>query len=693
MALFRYSRWDGTQQVFEPRPDEVLDELSNELTAHGDVLRALRRLFQNGMRGQTGQRVEGLRDLSKRLQQRRKDILQRHNLDTLMDDLRQRVDQIVKTEREGIQRRLDEARPPSAASDQPAAPQERQPSQQGQSGKQDAGQSPDDNLRRMLESMAQKKLRALDDLPKDMAGAIKQLQDYDFMDPEARRQFQELMDMLRRRMMDNVFKDLSQRVRGMSPEQMARMREMLRDLNQMLRDRLSGDKPDFQKFMNKHGQFFGPEPPQDMDELVEWLQRQRAQAQSLLNSMSPEQRQELQDMLEGMMDEDTRAEMAQMASMLDRLYPPDEMAQEYPFSGQESVTLDQAMHLMDQLQKMDDLERQMGAAMRSGNLDDVDPNKLEEQLGEDGRRVLDQLKQIAKQLEEAGYLQRKGDKLELTPKGMRRIGDKALRDIFVQLRQARAGRHDLFKLGAYGDKDETTKRYEFGDRFDIHLQRTLMNALRRERAGVPVALKPDDFEVHRAENLTRCATVLLLDQSRSMGYMGSFQAAKRVTLALYSLIETAFPTDSLYILGFSEYAHEIKKGELPETTWNAWMPGTNIHHALMLSRQLLARHKGQTRQVILITDGEPTAHLENGEAYFGYPPSHETIRETLLEVRRCTQEGIVINTFMLESSYYLMDFINQVTRINKGRAFYTTPDKLGQYILVDYLSHRRKRIG
>ncbi|MEK7681523.1 MAG: VWA domain-containing protein, partial [Chloroflexota bacterium] len=173
----------------------------------------------------------------------------------------------------------------------------------------------------------------------------------------------------------------------------------------------------------------------------------------------------------------------------------------------------------------------------------------------------------------------------------------------------------------------------------------------------------------------------------------SFQAAKRVALALYSLIETAFPTDSLYILGFSEYAHEIKKGELPETTWNAWMPGTNIHHALILSRQLLARHKGQTRQVILITDGEPTAHLENGEAFFSYPPSYETIQETLLEVKRCTQEGIVINTFMLESSYYLMDFINQVSRINKGRAFYTTPDKLGQYILVDYLSHRRKRIG
>ncbi|MEK7681536.1 MAG: VWA domain-containing protein, partial [Chloroflexota bacterium] len=333
MALYRYSRWDGTQQVFEPRPDEVLDELSNELTAHGDVQRALRRLFQKGMRNPAGQRVEGLQDIAKRLRQRRKDVLQRHNLDTLMDDLRQKVDQIVKTERQGIQRRLDAAQRPSDTSNQPAPAREQQPAQ-GQPGQQGAGQSPDDKLRRMLESMAQKKLQALDTLPKDMAGAIKQLQDYDFMDPEARRQFQELMDMLRRRMMDNVFKDLSQRLRDTSPEQMARMREMMRELNQMLRDRLSGGKPDFQQFMDKYGQFFGPEPPQNMDELVEWLQRQIAQAQSLLKSMSPEQRRELQNMLEGMMDEGTRAEMARMASMLDRLYPPDEMAQQYPFIGE-----------------------------------------------------------------------------------------------------------------------------------------------------------------------------------------------------------------------------------------------------------------------------------------------------------------------------------------------------------------------
>lgn len=545
----------------------------------------------------------------------------------------------------------------------------------------------------MLEGMAQKKLQFLDGLPPDMPGAIKALTDYDFMDPEARRLFQELLDMLRRRMLDNVFKDMSQRLRSLSPEQMAQLREMLRQLNQMLRERLRGGQPNFQQFMDRFGQFFGPDPPETLDDLMEWLQRQIAQAQSLLDSMSAEQRQELQGLLEGMLDQGTREQMAQLSALLDRLYPPDELKQEYPFSGEESLTLEEAMRLMDRLQGMDDVERQLGAAMRSGNLDDVDPRKLEEQLGEDARRVLEQLQRVARELEEAGYLRRKGDKYELTPKALRRIGERALRDIFLRLKRDRVGRHDLYKAGAFGDKDEATKKYQFGDRFDIHLQRTLMNALGRQGPGVPLPLAPDDFEVYRSENLTRSATVVLLDQSRSMGYMGSFQAAKRVALALYTLIETAFPRDSLYVLGFSEYAHEIKRGELPEAAWNAWVPGTNMHHALVLSRQLLARHKGGTRQVILITDGEPTAHLENGQAYFSYPPSYETIRQTLLEAKRCTREGIVINTFMLETSYYLVDFINQLTKINKGRAFYTTPDKLGQYILVDYITNKRKRIG
>jgi uncharacterized protein with von Willebrand factor type A (vWA) domain len=192
--------------------------------------------------------------------------------------------------------------------------------------------------------------------------------------------------------------------------------------------------------------------------------------------------------------------------------------------------------------------------------------------------------------------------------------------------------------------------------------------------------------------MTRSATAVLLDQSRSMGLFSNFQAAKKVTLALFALIRSQYPRDSLYVIGFSDYAREIKEEDLAKVTWNAWVSGTNLHHALMLSRKLLAREKGGTRQVLLITDGEPTAHLEGDRAYFSYPPSYRTELETLKEVKRCTQEDIIINTFMLENTYQLVNFVDRMTRINKGRAFYTSASKLGEYVLVDYVANRKKRV-
>ena len=185
---------------------------------------------------------------------------------------------------------------------------------------------------------------------------------------------------------------------------------------------------------------------------------------------------------------------------------------------------------------------------------------------------------------------------------------------------------------------------------------------------------------------------MLLDQSRSMGLFGSFQAAKKVALALFALIHSQFPRDSMYVVGFSDYAREIKEEDLPAISWNPWVSGTNIHHALMLSRRLLSKEKGSTRQILLITDGEPTAHLEGDQSFFSYPPSAKTILETLKEARRCTQEDILINTFMLENSYQLMDFVGRMTRINRGRVFYSAPNRLGEYVLVDYVANRKKRV-
>ena len=546
---------------------------------------------------------------------------------------------------------------------------------------------------RMLEDRASRNLDKLDNLPDSPAGAIRELNDYDFMDPEAQRKFQELMDLLKQRVLENTFQDMRQRLQNMTPGDMAAMRQMLRDLNRMLQDRMSGQEPDFQGFMDRYGNLFGDDPPQDLDELLEQMQARMGQAQSLMNSMSPEMRQELQELMEGVLDAETMQEMAQLAAAMNRLYPPDEMANRYPFMGEDSLTYDEAMELMGQLQSMDELESQIQEATRRGNLEDLDLDEVQALLGEDARRDLEQLQRIARMLEEAGYVTRKGNRLELTPKGIRRIGQKAMKDIFSQIKRDRVGQHQLHMRGSGGERYGDTKPYEFGDPFDLHLERTVRNALLRDGGGTPVRMSPADFEVHVPEHSAQASTVLLLDQSRSMAMHGSWFAAKKVALALASLIRTQFPRDRLYIVGFSDYALEIREDELPQVTWNDWQPGTNMHHALMLSRKLLAKDKGGTRQILMVTDGEPTAHLEGDYPFFSYPPSYQTIRETLREVRRCTQEGITINTFMLESSAYLVDFVDRMMRINRGRAFYAGAGSLGEYVLVDYVSNRRRRIA
>ena len=348
---------------------------------------------------------------------------------------------------------------------------------------------------------------------------------------------------------------------------------------------------------------------------------------------------------------------------------------------------------MTQLQELDDLEEQVKAVARSDELDDLDADRIAAQLGEDARGLMDRLEELARELEEAGLIQRKGERLELTPRGIRKLGQLALKEVFSSLNRDRIGHHELRETGAGGDHTGETRPLAPVDPFDIDLGRTVFNAAIRDGPRVPVRLSIDDMEVHRTEHMTQAATVLLIDQSRSMGMFGNFAAAKKVALALYWLIRTQYPRDEFYVIGFSDYAVEIKGDELPELTWNEAGPGTNMYHAFMMSRKLLAKRKAPTRQILMITDGEPTAHLEGEYAYFNYPPSYYTVVETLREVRRCTRAGITINTFMLASTPYLMDFVDKMTEINRGRAFFSTPTQLGRYVMVDYLNGRRQRVG
>jgi len=526
-----------------------------------------------------------------------------------------------------------------------------------------------------------------------MAGQIKALSDYDFMDQDARQQFEDLLKMLQQQILGNQFEGLKQSIQSLTPQDLQRLREMVRDLNRMLQEKAQGGNPDFQGFMQKHGQFFPP-GINSLEELVEHLQRRAAQMQSLLNSLTPEMRQSLQDMMNSLLKDDRlKWDLMQLAANLERLMPTRQFQGRYPFRGDESLTLEEAMKLMDRLQELGQLEKQLRQARDADALADVDAEKVRGLLGDEAAEQLERLRQLTKLLEDAGYLQRKGDTLQLTAKGIRRIGQKALQDIFSKLKKDAFGKHETDFRGTGGERVDETKAYEFGDPFHLDVQETLMNSLVREGAGTPVKLQPEDFAVYRTQQMTESSIVLRIDMSRSMILRGCFVAAKKVALALNSLIKSQYPNDNLYVVMFAEYARELRPEALPELAWDEDVYGTNMQHGLMLSRHLLGRHKGGTKQVIVITDGEPTAHLEGEVAHFSYPPTARTLIETLKEVERCTRERIVINTFMLEQSRQLVAFVNQLTRINKGRAFFATPERLGEYVLVDYVSSKRKRIA
>ncbi len=707
----RYREWDGTQDVAPLDADELLDGLTDDLMNFGDLQHALRNLLQRGLRDADGSRTDGLRDLLQKLRQQRRDALEQFNLQSVFDDIQRKLDEILDLERGTLEQRLDEVEaqpqsaPPTDAAEAGGAPEadaetsagesaagDDAESAEAQSDAQPSGAEPNE-FASMLRDIVERKQRALDALPEDPGGQVRALQEYEFMHPEAHQRFQELLESLKQAMMQTFFKDLSQMIQNMSLEDMSRMQQMVHDLNAMLQQRLVGEEPDFDAFMDQYGDLFGDNPPQSLDELIEQMQHQAAQMQSLLDSLPGDMRSQLQDLLADKVgDEEFRGQLADLGANLERLYPMRDLRNQYPFRGDAELDLQAAMHLMGEMQGLDELERQLERTQYGGDLSDIDADEVEELLGDEARETLDRLRSFLEILEKAGYIRKRGGTWELTPRGTRHIGQKALIEIYANLKKQSFGKHPVVKYGRYGERADDSKLYEFGDPFLIHLEKTVMNSIYRAGPSVPVQLAPQDFEVFRSELITQTATVLMLDLSWSMALRGSFQSAKKVALALNNLIRTLYPRDSLYLVGFSAYARELKQEELPYVRWDETVLGTNMHHALMIAQGLLARHKVGSRQIIMISDGEPTAHLERGRSYFAYPPSPITIRETLSEVKRCTKKDIVINTFMLDRNYYLKEFVNQMAKMNKGRVFYTTPDNLGEYLLVDFVANRRKTL-
>ncbi len=659
----RYSAWDGSQNIPWDAED-VMKALADDIIEYGDLRWAMRNLMSHGMQIPQGGYAQGLRDMIRKLKEQKQRQLKRFNLDSIFEDFRERLEEIIDMERAQIAEW--KARAEAAG--------------------------PDNFSDSLLKDIAERNEKTLDELPQDIPSQIKALEEFEFINTDAQKKFLELLNELKKAMTNTFFQDIENMVNNLSDGDIERMKDMVKALNEMLVKQIAGEDPEFDKFMEEFGDMFGDNPPQNLDELLEQMRQQMAAAQSLMNSLSPEQRQALQDMFSGRFgDPELEAEMAKLAKELDFLTPE---GQRYRFDGEESLDLEAAMQVMREMHEMDDLIGQMQDAERRGDLDGIDKDLLRDVLGDEDADQLDELEKLMKMLEDAGYVRPKdGQGWELTPRGSRVIGQKALGEIYARLKRQSLGNHAIPEEGRFGERIEQTKPYEFGDPFHLHMPKTLRNAIDRNGPGAPIRLQSDDFEIYRSEMITSTATAMLVDLSWSMALRGSFQAAKKVALALHNLITSQYPKDSFYIIGFAAYAKELKPQDLPYLQWDEYVLGTNMQHALLLAERLLAKHPAGSKQIIMISDGEPTAHLEDGQAMFAYPPTPQTIRATFRAVKRCTTKGIAINTFMLESSEYLRAFMQEVARINGGRVFYTSPDQLGEYILVDFVENKRKKLG
>ncbi|MDQ3932891.1 MAG: hypothetical protein M3252_08665 [Actinomycetota bacterium] len=647
----RYSRWDGTQEPFGARVDvgKVLDEIGDDLLrgAGGDA--SLRRLLRRGLSGQT----RGLDDLRRRLQAARERLSEQLDLEGPLADVRQRLDEIVALERAALTAR-------------------------------------DDDEARFAEFR-------LDALPADPGGMIRELQEYAFASPEAAGKFTELVEELRRQVLDAYFRDLGGALRSVTAEDLAKITEMLADLNRMLAARENGTEPDFDAFMAQHGQFF-PENPQNLDELMQVLARRMAAMSRLLASLTPEQRRELNELARSVFDDlDLAFELAQLQDHLRGLLPSlpwDETVQ--GGWSDEPLPLSAAVEAVERLSDLDELEREVEGNYPGANLEDVDEEALRRELGEDAVTDLRQLKAIERALEEAGVLQRRHGRLELTPRGARMLGERALTKLLDRIRRETATRTG----GLDAEPTGQTRPWTFGEKEPIAVERTVFNSVARSitsGSGAPtfsqggsLRLRPDDFEVLEQEVRPRTATALLLDLSFSMPLRGHFVPAKRMALALYALIQGKYPQDSLYLVGFSDYARRMQPADLGAAGFER-VYGTNMQHAFLLARRLLVDDPRSTKQVIMVTDGEPTAHLDGDVAYFNWPPIRETITKTLREAVRLARSGISINVFLLEDDPGLVAFADRLARVANGQVFQVAGDELGRFIVRDYVRTRGGR--
>jgi uncharacterized protein with von Willebrand factor type A (vWA) domain len=467
-ARYDYSEWDGTQQFADLDPDDLLAGLTDDLLAGGDLDDALRRLLRSGFRNADGEQVPGLRDMLDQLRRRRAEMLAEGDPDGRMAELTQQLDAIEQDERAAIDELVE-----------------------------DAHNSGDERRSEVTDDVATERRMALDLQPDDPAGRVSSLQHYDFVSSEARERFEELVEELRREMADTFFEGASDALSSMDSEQMQRMRDAYDALNTMLEQRENGDDldPSFEEFMAQFGDMF-PGNPQNLDELLEQLAERMAAAQAVWNSMSPEQQAQLRNLMDSVLEDmDLRWQVERLAQNLQRAVPDAGWQKSYEFSGEGPMGMNQATDLATQLGQLDRMEEVLQSASTPAALGEIDLDQVRQHMGEDAARALDRLANLTKSLADAGLIEQHGGRIELTPQGVRRLGQKALADLFGQINKDRIGDHSALRTGTGHDREETTKAYEFGDPLNLHLSTTVHNAVRRGGSGIPVRLTPEDFEV------------------------------------------------------------------------------------------------------------------------------------------------------------------------------------------------------
>jgi uncharacterized protein with von Willebrand factor type A (vWA) domain len=652
MTGYRYGPYQDGPDPLEPPYDVrgAVDALGESVLDGADPASALRDLLRRGMSGH-----RGIDDLLRRVRDRQREIRGRGRLDGIIEQVRALLDTAIGQERAEL------------------------------------FPDPSDKAR-LRES-------ELDALPSDTAQAIRQLADYDWQSGAARQTFEELKSLLRREVLDSQFRGMKQTLADPDPEALQRVKDMMADLTRMLEADARGEhtQQDFDAFMDQYGEMF-PDSPANLEELVDSLVRRMAAAQRLLDSLTDEQRDELAGLMsQALEDAGLAAEMSRLADAL-RTRRPD-MDSTYPqarMTGSEPLGLSDATAALAELADLADLEDAMRQDYPGARLDDIDEEAVRRALGRSAVDDMETLRQIERELERQGYLQRADGKLELTPKAVRRLGQTALKKVFARLPDGGTGDHDQRDAGQAGEFTGSTRPWQFGDEQAIDAAATVRNALMHqvrtdesERGRVRLSVR--DFEVTETERRASAAVCLLVDLSYSMALRGTWGAAKQTALALHALVRTQYPQDAIQVIGFSNYARELRETELAGLSWDM-VQGTNLHHALVLAGRFLDRRPEHNPVVMIITDGEPTAHLRrDGRFWFDWPPSPETLQLTLAEVDKMTRRRATLNVFMLAEDERLTSFVDEVARRNGGRVLHAMPDSLGEYVVKDFLRSRRER--